>query len=82
MHYLLLLCYIVNLQDWDDYGIDWDGPVPLSSDDDTVMVEEIEDILSKAIQLSLISPNLSMNESLLVNQFATVKAFIINTIEN
>ena len=46
------------------------------------MVEEIEDILSveqKADfddQLSSISPTLSLTESLLVNQFATAKAFI------
>lgn len=72
------------MQDWDDYGIDWDGPVPHISDDDTntVVVEEIEDILSaeqKADlddQLSSINPTLSLTESLLANQFATAKAFI------
>ena len=69
---LILLC-IVAMQDWDDYGVDWDGPIPHVSDDDTVVVEEIEDILSaeqKAElddQLSSINPTLSLTESLLVN---------------
>ena len=46
------------------------------------MVEEIDDILSaeqKADlddQLSSINPTLSLTESLLVNQYATAKAFI------
>ena len=30
---------------WDDYGVDWEGPVPID-DEDTVTVEELADMLS------------------------------------
>ena len=32
---------------WDTFGVDWEGPVPLD-DESTVTVEELEDILSDA----------------------------------
>ena len=72
------------LQVWDDYGIGWDGPVPYISDDDTdtVVVTEIQDILSAEQKANLddhnssINPTLSLTESLLVDLFATAKAFI------
>ena len=35
------------IQDWNDYGIDWDGPIPLSSEENNIdLVDEIENLLS------------------------------------
>ncbi len=48
---LVLYIYInisSTLQDWDDYGIDWNGPVP-STDPytNTVVVQEVEELLTE-----------------------------------
>ena len=69
---------------WDDYGIDWDGPYPHVDIDDynTVTVPQADVVLSteqKAdldSQLSVINPASSMTEGLLVNQFTTAKMFV------
>ncbi len=36
------------LQDWDDYGIDWNGPVPsIDPYTNTVVVQEVEELLTE-----------------------------------
>ena len=82
--------HYVHLQDWDDYGIDWDGPIPHvnADDDNTVVVQVTDDVLSLEqktnlnTQLSLINPTMSMTEELLVNQFTKAKMFVHSCLTN
>lgn len=66
------------MQDWDDYGIEWNGPTPL----ETVIVDEIDDTMSPQQQadldgkLSEINPTMAINEDMLINQFTVAKMFI------
>ncbi len=69
------------MKDWEDYGIDWDGPVP-EDDINTVLVAEVEDILSTEQKAELdarllaINPTLCITDSILLHQFATARTFI------
>ena len=38
---------------WDDYGIDWEGPVSLDNDEDTVTVEEPTEMLTETQKVEL-----------------------------
>ena len=64
---------------WDTFGVDWEGPVPLD-DDSTVTVEELEDILSddqKQQLQGMLSPlsNSVFSEGMLA-QFLLAKSFV------
>ena len=67
-----------SLQEFDDYGIDFTGPVVLDGDG-TVSVHEIDDVLSSAqkiiLQQQLDSIDSSSHEGL-VTRFAITKVFI------
>lgn len=38
------VCFVQD--DWDQYGVDYGGPVPLDNDENTVIVDEIDEMLS------------------------------------
>ena len=62
------------------YGIDWEGPVSVP-EEDTVTVEEMEDVLStvqKEELSSLLSPisNNVFSQQEMLGQFAIAKSFV------
>ena len=65
--------------DWDTYGVDWKGPVPLDDDVSTVTVE-LSDMLtdSQKDQLKALLAPLSasdFSQQAMLGQFAIVKSF-------
>ena len=72
------------LQDQDDYGIDWGGPVPLDldSEDSTVILDDGSEILSveqrNALNMEMNATNssLSISEDILVHQYSAAKLFV------
>ena len=72
------------MQDWDDYGVEWGGPIPGEPFVDTVVVEEINELLTQNQKAELdaeigpINPSCSAVEELLLNQFSTAKKFVMS----
>ncbi len=72
------------MQDWDDYGIDWNEPVP-STDPytNTVVVQEVEALLTedKKTQLdaevSPINPS-CLDKEILLNHFSAAKRYVLS----
>ena len=67
--------------DWDTYGVDWEGPVPLDDDVSTVTVEELSDMLtdSQKDQLKVLLAPLSasdFSQQAMLGQFAIAKSFV------
>ena len=67
--------------DWDAYGIDWDGPVPMDGDESIVTVEDAEDILStsqKERLKALLSPVAISDSSQqeILTQFTVAKSYV------
>lgn len=65
---------------WDTFGVDWEGPVPLD-DDSTVTVEELQDILSDAQKQQLkgmLSPlsTSAFSEEGMLAQYLLAKSFV------
>lgn len=65
------------------YGIDWDGPIPLGEfQNGTVVVDEIQSVLSHEQRLHLdeemleVNPTQSLAQEILVNQFVKAKLMI------
>ena len=56
--------------EWDTYGVDWEGPVPLDDDVSTVTVEELSDMLNQ-LKAPLSASDFSQQAML-----AIVKSFI------
>ena len=82
-------CIVFNdvLQDWDDYGIDWAGPVPIDHDADTVELDNIEEILSTEQrselerEIHMANTSCSIAEDVLVHQYSTAKSFVQSLLE-
>ncbi len=74
------------LQDWDDYGIDWNGPVP-STDPytNTVVVQEVEELLTEDQKTQLdaevgpINPS-CLVEEILLNHFSAAKRYVLSCV--
>lgn len=73
------------MQDWDDYGVEWMGPISVTSDSE-VVVEEIEDMLDQEQRLELdraigdINPSCSAIEELIISQFSTAKQYVLSCV--
>ena len=60
----------------DDYGTDWEGPVPID-DDNTVHINDLPNFLSdeeKAILLQQLLPLETLNEERLLHNFTITEA--------
>ena len=63
------------MQDWNDYGMKWGGPIPGEPFADTVVVGEINELLTQDQKAELdeeigpINPSCSAVEELLLNQY-------------
>lgn len=70
------------LQDWDDYGIDWGGPVPHDHHDNGVVIEDVGEILSMEQRSELEeemnenNPLCSIAEDVLVHQYSAAKQYV------
>ena len=67
--------------DWDAYGIDWDGPIPMDGNDSIVRVEDVVDILStsqKEQLKALLSPVAISDSSQqqILTQFTVAKSYV------
>lgn len=71
---------------WDDYGIDYDGPVSLDDDQDAVTVEEISDLLSD-VQKDALTTELermggdSFSQLEMLSKYTVAKTFVYNVCE-
>ena len=75
-------CIIDGLHETDteDLGIDWNGPVPSNTDENTVVVDEVESPLSDEDERTLSSPLATLeaetdSEDGWITQFLFAKAF-------
>ena len=64
-----------------NYGIDWDGPVPVhdGNEDDTVVVDDLPPLLSATQRQALteqLPPSESLTEDWLISSFTTAKVFV------
>ena len=73
--------YVCNIQaEWDDYGIDWEGPIQLA-DETAVTVDELVDVLNDSQKerlgdlLSPLTTNVYCKEEMIA-QYAVAKTFI------
>ena len=78
MYTIILLNFQV---DWDTYGVDWDGPVPLDDDANTVTVEELGVVLTdtQKDELQVVLSPLSTKDycqRATLGQFALAKSFV------
>ena len=79
-HYMVYYIYIHLQAVWDEYGIDWEGPVRLA-DETTVTIDELGEVLndSKKEQLhDMLSPlttSVYCKEEM-IGQYAVAKAFV------
>lgn len=67
MHFFIQEC-------WQDFGIDFEGPVPLDEDENTVSVEELPQFLSQE-EMTLLRQHISQPES--VNDEWMIQSYAI-----
>ena len=82
MHSDHLLTFIIYWQGyWNSYGTDWEGPIPLEDDLETVHVDQLPCILSeeqKATLLEQIVLTDTLTEEWMIKNFAIAKDFVHN----
>ena len=71
---------------WDNSGVDWEGPIPLD-DDNTVTVEELEDLLSDTQKQHLkesLAPLLGsiFSQESMLAQFLLAKSYVHQSTQN
>jgi len=66
---------------WDDYGIDWEGPIQLNEDEAAVTIDELVDVLNDDQKeqlhdlLSSLTTNVYCKEEM-IGQYAVAKTFV------
>ena len=68
--------------DWEEYGSDFTGPVPLDDDFERVVVDQVPQVLSEEERELLVQQlepphSVGLSEDILLHNFALAKSFII-----
>ena len=80
VHFLQYNCVDISIQEsWQDFGIDFEGPVPLDEDENAVVVEELPQFLSQEEMTTLrqhIPQPDSVNEEWMIQSYAITRSVI------
>ena len=66
-------------ESWQDFGIDFEGPVPLDEDENPVVVEELPQFLSQEEMITLrqnIPQPDSLNDEWMIQNYAITRSII------
>ena len=80
------ICSSLVQVNWDNFGVDWEGPIPLD-EDNTVTVEELEDLLSDTQKQHLkesLAPLLgsTFSQESMLAQFLLAKSYVHQSTQN
>ena len=79
IHFVIIIMDFSIQESWQEFGIDFEEPVPLDEDENAVVVEELPHFLSQEEMTTLrqhISQPASMNDEWMIHSYAVTRSII------